>query len=408
MKAKLILLLAAVILISGCIGSGVKTDPNNGLIVNEFSADPINAEADDLVSFFADVENVGGTTATCVTSELFGVDSWYDEFGQPISLLQPFIPTRGLSFNWFDGIFNACYTDVKLGRICIGGDTKNGDYSLSGFIRNTFLGFSNQFCGSLATTDPRYQLVKFRPELASPVPSQGRPGQSFTAEWRLRPPVLPEGTQITYPVTARTSYFYSTNAVMNIQAYSKSEFKRRTDLGQPTASPLIVQNSFGSPIQIIATRGPSPIVVNPYSLEGPIQYETYRFEFANVGNGFPLPFNIQNVESSGFASPDIQGGFIFATLKVDGPGAFFSDCLGQSGTEVFIGGNVIQDLVKLRADQRVPIGCTIAIDRILWQDKPLGTISFTFNLWYRYYIDKTVNVNVKGVEGLSGKQIVGF
>ncbi len=401
-------MLAVIIFVSGCV-STVKTDVNNGLIVNDFSSDPRVAEATDAVRFFLDAENVGGTTATCVTTELFGVDSWRDEIGQPISTFTPVFPTKslGLSISFRDGsldFLNFCYTDITKGNLCLN-YAKDQRLDLRGFLGTSFVQFSNRFCDNFLTTDQRLLLTKFQPELIPPNPSLGRSGQSFIREWLLRPPVLPEGTSANYPITARTSYFYTTNAVMNVQAFSKAEFKRRVDLGQQTQYPLNVENSFGSPIQIFATRGDGPIVVNPESLAGPIEYHSYRFEFANLGDGFPLP--LTDVDISGIPSPETQSGFIFATLAVDGPGVFFSDCLGQSANEIFIGGNVIGSLVKLRSDQRVPIGCTVGVDREEWATTPIGTVTFTFNLWYRYYIDKTINVNVVGVEGLSGPGAIG-
>lgn len=399
-----------IVLISGCIGSNVKVDANNGLIVNSFSADPQVAEATDYVRFFLDGENVGGTTATCVTTELYGVDNWRDELGQPISNFGAVFPTQGLGFsvdinNGNLNMLDFCYSDIQRGRVCLDYSKQSNDISLTGFLTTSFGTFSNQFCNNMMTTDSRLLLSKFQPELIPPNPSLGRSGQSFTEQWILRPPVLPEGTSVNYPITARTSYFYTTNAVMNLQAFSKAEFKRRIDLGQATEYPMKIENSFGSPIQIVASRGDNPIVVNPESVVGNIEYHTYRFEFQNVGDGFPLP--LSKVDLSGSPLPQTQNGFIFATLAIDGPGAFFSDCLGQSGSEIFIGSNVIGSLVKLRSDQTVPIGCTIGIDRNRWTATPIGTISFTFSLYYRYYIDRTINVNVLGTEGLSGQGVIG-
>ncbi len=406
---KSLFLIAAIIFISGCIGSSVKVDANNGLVVNSLSADPPVAEATDSVRLFLDAENVGGTTATCVTTELFGVDSWRNEYGQAISTFGPVFPTKGLGFsvdvsNGNLNNLNFCYSDMQRGSVCLDYARDQG-VGMSGFLGTSFVQFSNQFCNNLVTSDSRLLLTRFQPELIPPNPSLGRSGQSFTQDWILRPPVLPEGTSASYPITARTSFFYTTNAVMQIQALSKAEFKRRVDLGQQTGFPLNVENSFGSPIQIIATRGDSPIVVNPESVVSPIEYHSYRFEFGNVGDGFPLP--LSNVDISGSPVPETQNGFIFATLSVDGPGVFFSDCLGQAGNEIFIGGNVIGGLVKLRSDQTVPIGCTLGVDRARWATTPMGTVTFTFNLYYRYYIDKTVDVKVLGAEGLSGPGMVG-
>ena len=404
---KKLILIAIIIFISGCVSS-VRTDVNNGLIVNSLTADPPVAEATDAVRFFLDAENVGGTTASCVTTELFGVDSWLNEFGQPISTFTPVFPTKGLGIfvDFRDGelnLLNFCYTDIKKGNLCVN-YAKDVGINLGNFLGISFTQFSNQFCNNLYSTDSRLLLTKFQPELIPPNPALGRAGQSFTTEWILRPPVLPEGTSANYPITARTSYFYTTNAVMNVQALNKAEFKRRADLGQQIQYPLKVENSFGAPIQIFATRGDSPVVVNPESLSGPVEYHNYRFEFVNVGDGFPLP---TKVDLPGLSLPQTQSGFIFATVAVDGPGVFFSDCLGQTGNEIYIGSNVIDSLVKLRSDQTVPIGCAIGIDRSRWATTPVGTITFTFNLFYRYYIDKTISVNVVGVEGLSGPGAIG-
>ena len=42
-------------------------------------------------------------------------------------------------------------------------------------------------------------------------------------EWLLKPPLLPEGIRNNYPVIARTSYFYTSNAIVNIEAMNKDE-----------------------------------------------------------------------------------------------------------------------------------------------------------------------------------------
>jgi|GEM_PF-1452923 len=392
-----LLSILAAVAISGCVGGTVKTDGNNGLIVNSFSADPVQAEADDAVRFFLDVENVGGTTATCITSELFGVDSWRDELGMPITTFAPL--TRGLGVNIRNGVISVCgfYT---VDYACFSYDTNNDDFGFSGFFGNSFSSFTNQICPADAFTSSsgRAGLTKFQPDLIPPNPSLGRAGQSFIPQWILRPPVLPEGVKSTFPVTARTSFFYKTNAQVNIQTFNKAEFKRRADLGQQTDYPLAMENSFGSPIQIAAVRGSSPIVVNTEALGGLLQRESYVFEFINLGQGFPLPI----VEDRpGSTNPGFQSGFVETAVTINGPGAAFSDCLGQSGTTIFLGGQTLADLVQLRSDQTVPVSCQIVIDKAKWRDTPIGTISLTFSLWYRYYIDRTVNVEVIGVEGLS-------
>ena len=75
-----VVLLSVLIFTSGCTflnGREVKTDANNGLIITEFSADPLTVEYSDSVLFYADIENVGGTTADTVKITLYGIkDIW--------------------------------------------------------------------------------------------------------------------------------------------------------------------------------------------------------------------------------------------------------------------------------------------------------------------------------------------
>jgi hypothetical protein len=416
---KSIILLILPIFFIGCIGSDVRMDANNGIIVNEFSADPLQAQSDDVVSLFLDIENVGGTTANCVTSEIFGVDSWRDEMGNPFSTIYAgtIVPSRGLSFNYFDGNFDICYSDYTnangggtVGNVCVS-RIKDRGVSLTGFVGNTFGVFTDQYCDSYLSSSQKLGTVKFHSQLTAPDKALNRPGQSQTVEWLLRPPILPEGVSADYPITVRTSYFYSSNAIMNVRAMNKAEAKRQVDQGKSIDAPLVVENSFGTPIQVFASRGPSPIIVNPdsYSITGnPIQYESFRFEFANLGQGFPLPMS--SIDSPSQISPETQSGFMIVTLSVSGPGVFFSDCMGQGGsdvTDIMIPAAALSSLVKLRSDQRVPVGCTIGIDTAQWIDHPMDTITFNANLQYRYYIDKEITVRVLGTQGLSGSAVVG-
>jgi hypothetical protein len=119
-----------------------------------------------------------------------------------------------------------------------------------------------------------------------------------------------------------------------------------------------------------------------------VELANYLIELQNLGDGWPMP-----------TQPGGESGFMFAVVTLNGPGAFFYDCLGySSGQEIFLYGDVIQNLIKLRSDRRAPFGCTIGIDRAQWIDNPMGTISLTFEIYYRYYIDTEIQVVVKGIE----------
>ena len=43
-------------------------------------------------------------------------------------------------------------------------------------------------------------------------------------------------------------------------------------------------------------------------------------------------------------------------------------------------------------------GCQIGIDRSRWIENPVGTVSITFQIFYRYYMDREVVVRIVGPE----------
>lgn len=373
-------LILSIIFISGCTGS-VKVDENNGIVINEFSADPLTAEPDDMVNFFLDIENVGGTTAQCITAELFGTESWYDATGQPLS--NGMWANRGLNFNYINGNVQFSYWDANSGSINLMYDRDYGT-SFSSYMYNSWNNFADGFCNANNMMYNGYDMIKYWPEMSPPYVDRNRPGQSFTTMWSLIPPNLPEGVRTSYPITARVSYLYTTTAQVNVFAYNKAESKRMIDLGQ-TPLEYTIDNSQASPIKISLERATSPIIVNDN--QPGMEFANYLITLQNVGNGWPLQ------------DTDRSNGFMFAVLELNGPGAFFYDCLGyNSGTEALMYGDYIQNLVKLRSDRTAKFGCTIGLDRSQWIDNPMGTISLTFRIFYRYYTDAQTSVTVLGQE----------
>ncbi len=402
MKLYALLFISLLVLITACTGS-VRVDDNNGLVINKFSADPATAEIDDRVSFFLDVENVGGTTAQCVVEEIYGVDSWYTAEGLPIGGAYGSYPVRfgrenfEFTINNVNGNLQICYRGGLLGdllgeifnrdvntqeQFCYA-RTRDGDEAFSAYVGGMWSEFSDGMCNAYTQASQQFSMIKVYPSIQPPLPQRNRAGQFVTSEWILRPPELPEGLEVDYPVTARVKYWYSSNANINIKAYNKDEYKRITDSGQQTQETMDVVNSFGSPIHITVQRGTNPIVVNQKT-DG-IELANYLVELQNTGAGFPLPITSDRYGETGL---------IFGTIEVRGPGAFFYDCLGQSRTNyVFLDG-----LTKMRTDNTAPFGCTIGIDRTQWADRPTDTISLVFNLHYVYYVDAQTTVKVLGVE----------
>ena len=402
MRICLLLLIGALIFASGCTGGGVHSDKNNGLAANSFAAEPSVAEATDNVRFYLDIENVGGTTATCITSQLYGVDGWYDALtGEPIaSPPAVLIPQKGITFNIFNGGVDFCYYDItKASQICAS-YRKDQGVSLSAFLGDSFLAYTNQFCSGANSfanqVDSSDRLLRFQPSLTPPLPERNKAGQGWNVEWVLRPPLLPEGLKVEYPVTARTEYFYQSNAQTVIRAFNKAEFKTRQITGDQSInpSPLQVDNVFSAPIQVAATRGDNPMIINQDPALGAYEYFSYTFEFQNVGNGYPL--SISGADIPGGYGPETERGFVIAVASINGPGAFFSNCLGQSGESIVIPPNYMSDLVKIRSDRRAPFGCQIGIDKSKWISRPLDTITITFQIFYRYYMDQETTVTVVG------------
>ena len=76
---KALVLIALIVLIAGCAGFGqreVTVDANNGLKVNEFSSDFGLIYDNEPTAVYLEIENVGGTTATNVRAQLYGVNGW--------------------------------------------------------------------------------------------------------------------------------------------------------------------------------------------------------------------------------------------------------------------------------------------------------------------------------------------
>ncbi len=71
---KKLLLIIALVFISGCVGQTAKIDVNNGVIIEKFIANPADVFDFQTVTFSVDVSNVGGTTANDVKVKLLGVE----------------------------------------------------------------------------------------------------------------------------------------------------------------------------------------------------------------------------------------------------------------------------------------------------------------------------------------------
>ncbi len=205
------------------------------------------------------------------------------------------------------------------------------------------------------------------------------PGESKTWTYTLLPPQIPEGVTTTFTVTGRTTFKYHTTGTITIPAYSKTLYNAKLKQDEEVETVTNVDNTY-APIQISLKKGTSPVLVD--DTKNGTQEAIYIIQFQNVGNGYPV-------------TEDVIGR-MYGKITVSGLGVNFADCLGAtSGNEVSINETNI-DLVKLRSDGNVPVGCSISIDREKWSSTASGSILFNVDMNYKYYVDEDVNIKVHG------------
>lgn len=336
---KYLLLILALVFIAGCIGSRpVNIEANNGLKIEEFSADPKVAEYSDNVLFTVSVENVGGTTAKFVSIKLFGLENIWRRQGDPLNLLGA--------------------TDVERG-------------------------YGENF-------DP-------------PLPAQNRPGDLKIFTKTFSPPILPEGVEQDFPITARVTFQYSTTASIVVPTISKTLLKIKTDKGETIESTPRISNSDG-PLKIGLAKGTAPIVVD--EKKGTEQEATFVFEFVNIGDGFPVGALPGLKTETG--TPAETLGLLEGSITVLGPGVRFDTTDGCLGFKPAKEDNKIEfriktpqdaakiDLQKLRSTGRLPFSCTVRILQSAFTPTTSGIITFSIQLEYNYFVDKTINVRVIG------------
>jgi hypothetical protein len=220
-----------------------------------------------------------------------------------------------------------------------------------------------------------------------PLPQRNVPGDFKLAQWQLKTREIGQGLNPIMQVTARVSYDYNTSGHMTVAALSYDEFRRLQINNQQPAFTASAINSEG-PIHLeVNEKFMKPIIVDTTTGEDQI-VQPFRFDFVDVGDGFPItPESDSSIRGA--------GGKLSGTISVRGPGVEFDDCLGvHSGNTVSLDDSEIT--VKIRDDKRVPIPCSIKIDRDTWGDRPTDTIQFDFNIYYRYYVQSTVSVSVIG------------
>jgi hypothetical protein len=292
-------------------------------------------------------------------------------------------PTRGVTIT----SFIATDSQVQTGEMVlfdlevenIGGTTARNVqvdlFGVEGQWRDTF--------GNLIQDTQTRQLGTLKP----PFPARNIPGDVKLVQWQLQTPAIPQGIAPNKQVEARVTYDYNTSGHVTVGAMSEDEFRRQQINSQtPTFTPEVV-NSEGPLHLAVSEKFTRPLIVDTTTSD-PDAVFPLNFQLTNVGDGFPI-----TPEADGRIRG--AGGKLSGTIEVFGPGVEFDDCLGQtSGTRVDLDNSEI--LVRLRDNNKVPIVCSIKIDKTRWANRPEDTIEFVFNIFYRYYVPQVVTVNVIG------------
>lgn len=321
MKKAIIVLLLAVVLVSGCIDQRpVNTSDSNGLSINSFAASPVRAFSGELVLFDLEVENVGGTTARNVQADLFDVEGqWRDQMANPVD--------------------------------------------------------------STLTT---WGSVTLKP----PMSERNIPGDLRIAQWQLMTPDIPQGVQVNEPVEARVTFDYNTSGHFGVKMISQQAYRQMQLNKQDVTNPFTIVSSSGPLKLSVPERFTNAIILDDTN-EGS-EVIPFRIQIDNVGDGFPI-----TPEDDGRIRG--VGGKLEGTIDLFGPGVQFDDCLGvTSGTHIDLDDASI--LVRLREIGKgsVPIACNVRVDKSVWNNRAEDTMQFIFNLRYRYYVSKQVNVLVTG------------
>ncbi len=271
----------------------------------------------------------------------------------------------------------------------VGGTTaRNVELKLFG-LENIWRHLSRDAPAAAADVTHDFNKENFDP----PVPVQNRPGDLKIFTRTFRPPILPEGVEQDFPVTARVAFDYSTTGSIIVPTISKSLLKIRTDKGEAVDSVPRVTNSNG-PLKIGLSRGTVPIVIDDTRTGE--QEVTFVIEFVNVGDGFPI------TEVTGQAAARTLG-LLQGSIALFGSGVRFDDkegCLdikpdAATPTKIdFTSANI--DLLKLRSNGRLPLGCTVKIQRNAFTPITSGIITFSINMNYRYFVEKTIDIKVLG------------
>ncbi len=106
----LLFAVALVVSVSGCTTGTreVSLSDNDGILINEFTVDPLRINDDETALFSMEIENMGGTTASFIRANLYGVEGWgevanevtYSQLDPPNINIEPNTPGDFKLIDW--------------------------------------------------------------------------------------------------------------------------------------------------------------------------------------------------------------------------------------------------------------------------------------------------------------------
>jgi len=223
--------------------------------------------------------------------------------------------------------------------------------------------------------------------LGPPNPSFNQPGDFKVTTWTYKTPTIAPGLMYPASVKAEILYNYNTTGALVIKAIGEQFLRTEYYAKSKTPAGPVITNT-NAPVKILVpeTQASYYITVDDSAEAEQYQYKPVQIRLSNVGSGYPIT--------------DGTPGAIYGKISVRGPGnPIFSECLDQRDVaDVTINPATSgADLARLRTSNgAVTISCVVRLDKnaFVLQDEQLR---FDFNLGYRYYIQKSVDITISSI-----------
>jgi hypothetical protein len=285
------------------------------------------------------------------------------------------VSTEGIQINKFD--INPAFANENE-IVTVDVEIENVGGATAKNVKATLVGTSGTWRstgGSVLTADQNMVDIT---SLDPPKPSENIPGDFKIAVKAIKPPDLPEGVETDFPLALRVDYDYQTSGSVVIPTIEKSLYVEQSRSGKSIASTSQVSNN-NAPLKVALGAGGVPAVIDS---TGSGNTESFVIEVQNVGSGLPISLSTNKV------------GQITAAISALGSVQTLN-CLGNAGTGTPKTVTITAgDETKLRSTGKVSIPCDVTFNTL--PAGSTGTLVFTVDLDYRYFITEGKTVKIEG------------